>query len=102
MMHESDSFAAPREYSQCQFPRTINGKVYCKPNFVPNPPSYCDAAKTLSTNPPGCPCGSVAPVDGYYEANKLFFGRGAIQLSWNYNYNRASAALTRDPNTFCN
>jgi hypothetical protein len=35
------------------------------------------------------------------EADKAFFGRGAIQLSWNYNYIRASAALTGDPDTFC-
>jgi len=38
---------------------------------------------------------------GYVEASKVFYGRGAIQLSWNYNYIRASYALTGSANTFC-
>ena len=32
-------------------------------------------------------------VSGYVEASKLFIGRGAIQLSWNFNYVDAGAAL---------
>jgi predicted chitinase len=31
----------------------------------------------------------------------VYFGRGAIQLSWNYNYRAASEALTGDAATFC-
>ena len=31
-----------------------------------------------------------------YEANRLFFGRGPIQLSWNYNYIDAGNALGVD------
>jgi hypothetical protein len=38
---------------------------------------------------------------GYVPARDLFFGRGAIQLSWNYNYIGASIALTGSPDTFC-
>jgi hypothetical protein len=35
------------------------------------------------------------------EGNKLFFGRGAIQLTWNYNYIKASISLTGSADTFC-
>jgi hypothetical protein len=33
---------------------------------------------------------------GYIDANLLFLGRGAMQLSWNYNYYYAGAALGVD------
>merc|ERR1712151_818593 len=66
--------------------------------------SYCDSARS----PPGaCSCNAVGQAGssnelvGYMEADKAFFGRGAIQLSWNYNYIRASTALTGDSDTFC-
>ncbi|EED86749.1 hypothetical protein THAPSDRAFT_264582, partial [Thalassiosira pseudonana CCMP1335] len=44
---------------------------------------------------------NVLQAAGYVAADKLFFGRGAIQLSWNYNYIDASLAITGDANTFC-
>jgi len=65
---------------------------YCQPSFEP---------------PEGCVCDTITQVAekgelaGYVEASKVFYGRGAIQLSWNYNYIRASYALTGSANTFC-
>ena len=130
-MHESDAFRAPREYVSCADKKIVDGKVYCKPcsaaNFdwstmkcrqslVANGASmplgthglYCQPQNTPSTSPPGCACsGKVreveasGPLAGYIEATSSFFGRGAIQLSWNYNYIKASLALTGNPNTFC-
>merc|ERR1711862_377118 len=35
-------------------------------------------------------------VNGNFEANSMFFGRGPIQLSWNYNYHAAGQALGVD------
>ena len=67
---------------------TYNG--YC--NYVIEPPLAC-ACEELQSEPP--------PLDGYVPANKVFFGRGAIQTSWNYNYRSASDALTGDSATFC-
>jgi len=40
-------------------------------------------------------------LEGYVAAKHLYFGRGAIQLSWNYNYIGASVALTGSADTFC-
>jgi hypothetical protein len=57
--------------------------------------------------PEGCNCETITQVAsegelaGYVDASKVFYGRGAIQLSWNYNYIKASLALTGEPETFC-
>ena len=102
ILHESDKMKAAREYYMCQTQTTVNGKVYCKPSGYNggsyNDP-YCSVWHTPTSNPAGCACGpipesTVAP--GYIEANKLFMGRGGIQLSWNYNYFYAGAALNVD------
>ncbi len=45
-----------------------------------NYPHYCDPSK-----PYGCPAGQAA-----------YYGRGPIQLSWNYNYKTAGDALGID------
>jgi hypothetical protein len=104
-LHESDDFKASRELSMCQT-QTIgsDGKLYCKPSGYAsgdyNDP-YCSAAHTPASDPDGCTCGPIAEstvAPGYLDAEKLFFGRGAIQLSWNYNYIDAGAALDAD---FC-
>lgn len=121
-LHESDQFKAPRENLPCGDLKVVNGKTYCKPcrsedfdwatkkcskselvgggTFT----NYCDSARSP---PSACSCaplsqaGSSDELVGYMEADKAFFGRGAIQLSWNYNYIRASSALTGDPDMFC-
>jgi predicted chitinase len=122
VLHESDQFKAPREYLPCGDSKVVNGKTYCKPCEAGNFDwasrqcrssmlanggvfaSYCDTARSP---PDACSCGSVSEAGlseelaGYMEADKAFFGRGAIQLSWNYNYIRASTALTGSPDTFC-
>jgi hypothetical protein len=61
---------------------------------------YCDY---VIEPPLACPCDGalMGDADGYIPASDVFFGRGAIQLSWNYNFRAASEALTSDPNTFC-
>lgn len=61
---------------------------------------YCDY---VIQPPLACPCNGtlMGDADGYIPASDVFFGRGAIQLSWNYNFRAASEALTSDPNTFC-
>jgi len=120
-LHESDEWRAGREYLICADNKIVDGEVYCKPcdaesfdwetfkcngvglvgdgltyngycNYVIEPPLAC-ACEELQSEP--------APLDGYVAANKVFFGRGAIQTSWNYNYRSASDALTGDSSTFC-
>mmetsp|Transcript_10322 Transcript_10322/g.22982 ORF Transcript_10322/g.22982 Transcript_10322/m.22982 type:complete len:597 (-) Transcript_10322:109-1899(-) len=100
-MHESDHFQASREYYMCQTTTTVGGTVYCDPTGYNggtyNDP-YCNSALTALTNPNGCTCGTISESSqaGYLEADSLFLGRGPIQLSWNYNYIDAGAALSVD------
>ena len=99
-LHESDEWRAGREYLICADNKIVDGEVYCKPcdsesfdwetfkcngvglvgdgltyngycNYVIEPPLAC-ACEELQSEP--------APLDGYIPANKVFFGRGAIQV----------------------
>ncbi|MFF1465880.1 chitinase [Streptomyces sp. NPDC058330] len=56
------------------------GLVYVVEQNTANYPHYCDA-----TQPYGCPAG-----------NDKYYGRGPIQLSWNFNYKSAGDALGID------
>ncbi|QWF85141.1 chitinase [Amycolatopsis sp. CA-230715] len=56
------------------------GLVYIVEQNTGNYPHYCDATK-----PYGCPAGTAA-----------YYGRGPIQLSWNFNYKTAGDALGID------
>ncbi|SFW65079.1 glycoside hydrolase family 19 protein [Amycolatopsis australiensis] len=56
------------------------GLVYIVEQNTANYPHYCDA-----TQPYGCPAGQAA-----------YYGRGPIQLSWNFNYKAAGDALGID------
>ncbi|MFE3517726.1 glycoside hydrolase family 19 protein [Streptomyces sp. NPDC059166] len=56
------------------------GLVYIKEINEANYPHYCDAGQ-----PYGCPAGQAA-----------YYGRGPIQLSWNFNYKAAGDALGID------
>ncbi|MBB4914754.1 glycoside hydrolase family 19 protein [Streptosporangium saharense] len=62
------------------------GLVYVVEQNTSNYPHYCD-----SSQPYGCPAGQAA-----------YYGRGPIQLSWNFNYKAAGDALgidlLRNPN----
>ncbi|HWD06628.1 MAG TPA: chitinase [Amycolatopsis sp.] len=56
------------------------GLVYIVEQNTANYPHYCDASQ-----PYGCPAGTAA-----------YYGRGPIQLSWNFNYKAAGDALGID------
>ncbi|SNR36519.1 glycoside hydrolase family 19 protein [Actinomadura mexicana] len=56
------------------------GLVYVVEQNTGNYPHYCDAGR-----PYGCPAGQAA-----------YYGRGPIQLSWNFNYKAAGDALGLD------
>ncbi|QES06912.1 chitinase [Streptomyces venezuelae] len=56
------------------------GLVHIVEQNTANYPHYCDASK-----PYGCPAGQAA-----------YYGRGPIQLSWNFNYKAAGDALGID------
>ena len=130
-MHESDMFLAPREYLPCGDSKVVDGKLYRKPcdsgsfdwstrtpaklgrKFAATRPGNARAvlSAVLNTglkssrmllrkqsNYRGCIFRSLGRI---YSCDRLVFGRGAIQLSWNYNYIKASVALTGNANTFC-
>ena len=114
-LHESDEYQAPREYLMCADNIVQDGEVYCKPcasgsfDWTTKTCSISLASGALSEycDPDqACDCGvgygeSSPELQGYVAAKYLYFGRGAIQLSWNYNYKSASIALTGSPDTFC-
>src|SRR3954468_3040078 len=56
------------------------GLVYVAEQNPANSPHYCDASQSY-----GCPAGQAA-----------YYGRGPIQLSWNFNYKAAGDALGID------
>ena len=56
------------------------GLVYVVEQNTANYPHYCDTSQ-----PYGCPAGTAA-----------YYGRGPIQLSWNFNYKAAGDALGID------
>ncbi len=56
------------------------GLVYTVEQNTANYPSYCDTSQSY-----GCPAGTAA-----------YYGRGPIQLSWNFNYKAAGDALGID------
>ena len=123
-LHESDEFRAGREYLMCADPIEAGGEVYCRPcdsssfdwDNMTCPPHGSLASEGRPFNgycqsnllpPGGCECDDVyerspnGTMAGYVRADSLYLGRGSIQLSWNYNYIRASVALTGAPQTFC-
>ena len=123
-LHESDEFRAGREYLMCADRLELGGEVYCRPCDVssfdwenmkcPQGASLASEGRAFNNYcqsnqlpPDACGCDDVyeraseGPMAGYVKANQVYFGRGSIQLSWNYNYIRASVALTGAPQTFC-
>jgi len=100
-LHESGDFQYPRELSQCGTTATDSGTLYCQPTGYSagdgSISTYCQSTNTPTSDPDGCTCGAVANTSPFgYDADALFFGRGPMQLSWNYNYIDAGAALGVD------
>jgi hypothetical protein len=121
-LHESDELRAGREYLMCgDNVVSGEGEVYCKPcdsgsfdwdlkkcngnGLVSGGTEFNEYCQPTSGPPEACGCGGgvgeSGDLEGYVAAKHLFFGRGSIQLSWNYNYIGASIALTGSPDTFC-
>ena len=123
VLHESDELKAGREYLMCADQKFVGGEMYCKPcdmsgfdweTFTCTGESLASEGRAFNgycqsnlLPPDGCECDDVYEVSsdgemaGFVKADKLYFGRGAIQLSWNYNYIKASVALTGHSQTFC-
>ena len=120
--HESAQFTAPRENLPCARTTQIGGGTYCKPcaseNFdwenryceislVSNGKMYEEYCDKTITPPYGCVCGPTTEAEsqgnykGLMNPNFVFFGRGAIQLSWNANYLKASVVLSESSDTLC-
>jgi len=108
------------QYLMCADHKIIGDQVYCKPcdsgsfdwatftcpqSLTSGEAEFNEYCQPESVPPEACNCGNgkgqTGDLEGYVKANDLFFGRGAIQLSWNYNYIGASIALTGSPDTFC-
>ncbi len=94
VLHESNALQLTRESSQCPS-STIHengGIVYCNP-VGHSGGDYTDPYCSMG----GCACESVeeSPSLGY-NSNKLYFGRGPLQLSHDYNYLDAGVAANID------
>lgn len=123
-LHESDEFRAGREYLMCADPVEAGGEVYCRPcdsgsfdwenmtcpmygSLASEGRAFNGYCQSNLLPPEGCECDDVyersanGTLAGYVRADSIYMGRGSIQLSWNYNYIRASVALTGAPQTFC-
>jgi len=109
VLHESGDLVHPRELSQCGTTANsdgtspwTSGPLYCQPSGYasgqgPYADPYCSAGHTSSSDPDGCDCSAAPEAAGAgYAATGLFFGRGPLQLSWNYNYVDAGDALGVD------
>lgn len=119
--HESAQYTAARENLMCARPAEMTWGNYCKPcrgeNFdwenmycevsmVANGQFYEDYCDKTKTPPYGCSCGPTSELDsdeyaGLMNPDFAFFGRGAIQLSWNTNYLQASKVLAESSDTLC-
>lgn len=119
--HESAQYTSPRENLPCARTTERGSGTYCKPcadeNFdwanrvcevslVANGQMYEDYCDKIVTPPYGCVCGPSSEVDsgdlkGLIHPNYFYFGRGAIQLSWNSNYLLASQVLAESSDTLC-
>jgi hypothetical protein len=118
-------FDVTREEPHCLDPITgSDGQVYCKPcklenynaqtkscsqnYFSDSQPSYAEYCDATRQPPEGCACSAVMEaystdsVGGYMSASSAFFTRGAISISWNYDYYAASQSMSGDANTLCN
>ena len=125
---DTNGFAITREEQHCLDPITgSDGQVYCNPcrlenynaetktcsqnYFSDSEPSYTEYCDATRQPPEGCACSTdsvveaaaaAAGTDGYMRASSAFFTRGAISISWNYDYYAASQSMTGNADTLCN
>jgi hypothetical protein len=125
---DTRGFSVVREEMHCVNPITgTDGNVYCMPCREENydastrtctqgsltsvGTSYTEYCDETRQPPQGCECpadygvmaadSTIVGATGYVAASQMFFERGAIVNSWNYDYYGASQALTGDGNTLC-
>ena len=120
--HESAQYTASREALPCARTVEKGSGTYCKPcanEYFDWANRYCEVSlvsngkmyeeyceKTLDASE-GCACGPTTEVQsegdlkGLINPNSVYFGRGAIQLSWNSNYLQASLVLAESADTLC-
>mmetsp|Transcript_8500 Transcript_8500/g.17093 ORF Transcript_8500/g.17093 Transcript_8500/m.17093 type:complete len:520 (-) Transcript_8500:28-1587(-) len=121
-------FSTIREDHHCVDPVVgSDGITYCKPckeehydketkvcsqAYLATETSYTEFCDETRQGQQGCECRNVtaAPVplangaidvSGYIPAHSAYFTRGAIALSWNYDYYGASMALTGSASALC-
>ncbi|KAK1733879.1 chitinase [Skeletonema marinoi] len=103
--HDTDGFIAAREYLACGDNVVVDGELYCVPCTKRS--KLHGILPTVHDSTEGCTCEYVKEVEasgqleGHMKANDIFFGRGSIQISNNFNYIRASATMTGSKDTFC-
>lgn len=100
----------------------------CSQNYFTDADSYNEYCDVTRQAPQGCTCDkeSIEPVTvprvdasqafafdaggdqgpssmftGYIPASSAYFTRGALEISWNYDYYGASQSLTGDPDFLC-
>ena len=102
LRHELAAFfshlPASRELPYCRANITdLNGKVYCRPDAYEGgnySDPYCSTYQEE-----GCECSPVSESStfpGFIKSDKLFYGRGPLHLSWNYNYLEVAEVLGLD------
>jgi hypothetical protein len=123
---DTHGFSITREENHCLNPITgSDGMVYCQPcrledynaetktcsqsYFTESGPSYAEYCDATRQPPEGCACSidsvteatNTNGMSGYMSASSAFFTRGALSVSWNYDYYAASQSMTGNANTLC-
>lgn len=83
--HESAGMTAVREYRCCT---NMQGSI-CKESIQKKDCSYCDPTRPASAADSACPCN----ISNHGQSSKLFYGRGPLQLSWNFHYGAMAHAF---------
>jgi hypothetical protein len=123
---DTNGFSLTREEQHCLDPiMGSDGQVYCKPckleyynvetktcsqsYFSDSDSKYAEFCDATRQPPEGCACSTdnvmeasnVGTPDGYMSASSAFFTRGAISISWNYDYYAAGQSMTGNANILC-
>eukprot|EP00571_Detonula_confervacea_P007365 CAMPEP_0172313228 /NCGR_PEP_ID=MMETSP1058-20130122/19738_1 /TAXON_ID=83371 /ORGANISM="Detonula confervacea, Strain CCMP 353" /LENGTH=476 /DNA_ID=CAMNT_0013026845 /DNA_START=128 /DNA_END=1558 /DNA_ORIENTATION=- len=89
--------------SQGYFASEESYKEYCDSTRQDTQGCVCNTESVLPANnvPLQVSAGNI-DTSGYMAASDAYFTRGAIQISWNYDYLGASLSMTGDENFLCN